>query len=134
MTEDSSRSAARPSPEREVGDRRLGSGDTHVMVRAIDSSSCFPKVHDRLVADGVSGRQRQNNLGPESLKGHAAVRLGNKGRGKVLRQNNDSARSDALAVGIDGNGRNVVNTSSEGGVGRMVSIGVNGNINSFGIG
>jgi len=27
----------------------------------------------------------------------------------------------------------VVNTSSEGGVGRMVSIGINGNINSFGI-
>jgi len=103
------------------------------MVRAIDSSSSFPKVDNGLVADWVGRMQGQNNLGPESLKGHAAVRLGNKGRGKVLRQNNDSARSDALASGVVGNGRNVVNASSEGGIGPMVSIDVNSNINSFGI-
>ena len=64
MSEDSSRGAARPSPERKVGDRRLGSGNAHVMVRAIDSSSCFPKVDNRLVADWVGSMQGQNNLGP----------------------------------------------------------------------
>jgi len=133
MTEDGGCSAECPSPEHKIGDRKLGSGDTHVVVRAIDSSSCFPKVDDGLVANGVGGMQRQNNLGPESLEGHAAVCLGNKGRGKVLRQNNDSARSDAFSSGVVGNGGNVVNTSSEAGIGRMVSVSVNGNLNSVGV-
>jgi len=131
MTQDSSRGTARPTPEREVGDRRLGSGNAHVMVRTIDSSSCFPKVDNRLVANWVGSMQGQNNLGPESLEGHAAVRLGNKGRGKVWRQGNDSARLDVLAVGIVGNGRNVVNTRTQAGIGRMVSVGVNGDLNAF---
>jgi len=133
MAENSSRSAARPTPEREVGNRGLRSVDAHVVVGAIDSSHCFPKVDNRLVANRASSGQRKHNLGPELLEGHAAVRLGNKCCGKVGRQNNDSARSDALAGGVVGNGRNVVNTSSEGAVGRMVSIGINGNIYSFGI-
>jgi len=124
MTEDSSSSTACPSPECEVGDGRLGSINAHVMVWTIDSSSRFPEIDNGLVADWVGGVQGQNNLGPEPLEGHAAVRLGNKGRGKVLRQGNDSARSDALAGGVVGNGRNVVNTSAKGGVGRMVSVGV----------
>jgi len=111
MAEDGGCRAARPSPECEVSDRRLGGGNAHVVVRALDSSSCLPKIDNRLVTNSVSGMQRQNNLGPESLEGHAAVRLGNKGRGKGLRQNNDSARSDALAGGVVGNGRNVVDTS-----------------------
>ena len=62
MAEDGGRSAASPSPEREVGDRRLGSVDAHVVVGAIDCSSCFPKVDDGLVADWVGGMQGQNNL------------------------------------------------------------------------
>jgi len=103
------------------------------VVGAIDGGRRFPKIDNRLVANRVSDGQRKNNLGPELLKGHAAVRLGNKCRGKVLRQSNDSARSNALAGGIVGNGGDVVDTSSEGGVGRMVSIGLNGNINSVGI-
>jgi len=82
------------------------------VVGAINSSRCFPPVDNRLVAKGVSGGQRLNNLGPELLERHAAVRLSNKCRGKVRRQNNDSARPDMLAGGVVGNGRNVVNTSS----------------------
>jgi len=70
MAEDGGCSAARPSPEHEVGDRRLGSVDAHVVVGAIDCSSCFPKVDDGLVADWTGGMQGQNNLGPESLEGH----------------------------------------------------------------
>jgi len=62
ITKDGGRSAARPSPECEVGDRRLRSGNAHVMVRTIDSSSCFPKIDNRLVADWIGGMQGQNHL------------------------------------------------------------------------
>jgi len=72
-------------------------------------------------------------LGPELLKGHAAVGLSNKCRGKVWRQNNDFARSGALASSVVGNGGNVVNTGSQGGVGRMVSVGANGNMCTVGV-
>ena len=72
-------------------------------------------------------------MGPELLKGHAAVGLSNKCRGKTGRPDNGPSRSDTLAGCVVGNGWNVVNTSSEGGVGRVVSIGINGNINSLGI-
>jgi len=112
MTENSRFSAAQPTPEREVSNRGLRSVDAHVMVGAINSSRCFPPVDNRLVAKGVSGGQRLNNSGPESLERHVAVGLGNKCRGKAGRQNNDSARSDTLAGGVVGNGQNVVNTSS----------------------
>jgi len=71
-----------------------------------------------------------HNSGPESIKGHAAVRLGNKGRGKVGRQNKDSARLDALAGSVVGNCGNVVNAGSRGGVGSVVSIGVSGDHHS----
>jgi len=112
MAENSRHSAVRPTPEREVCNRGLGSVNAHVMVGAINCGSYFPPVDDRLVANRVSGEQRLNNLGPESLERHAAIRLGNKHRGRVGRQNNDSARSDTLAGSVVGNGRNVVNTSS----------------------
>jgi len=112
MAENSRCSAAQPTPEREVGDRGLRSVNAHVMVGAINSSSCFPQVDNGLVANRISSGQRLNNLGPESLERHAAIRLGNKCRGKDGRQNNDSARSDTLAGGVVGNGRNVVNTCS----------------------
>jgi len=46
MTENGRRRAARPSPEREVGNSWLGSGDAHVMVDAINSSSSFPPVNN----------------------------------------------------------------------------------------
>jgi len=114
MTENSSRGAARPTPESEVGDRGLMNVDAHVVVGTIDSSRGFPKVDNRLVANRVSSGQRKHNSGPESLEEPAAVRLGNKCCGKVGGQNNDSARSDALAGGIVGNGRNVVNTANLG--------------------
>jgi len=133
MTEDSRCGAVRPSPEREVGDSRLGSGDAHPMAGAIDSGSSFPPVDDRLVANGIGGNQRLDS-GPKSLKGHAAIRLGNKHCGMFWRQNNDSTRSDALAGSIVGNGRNVVNTGSQGDAGSMVGVSINVGIHNICLG
>lgn len=61
-----------------------------------------------------------NDLGPELLKGHAAVRRGNKVCCMFWGQNNDSAMADALTSSIVGNGRKMVDSGSQGGVGSMV--------------